>query len=451
MAQSGVQTQVALRGPQDILTMSPREASFFRAVYSRHTNFGSAEIEQACNNTPALGRSGIQTTVSRSGDLLSQVYLYCALNRIQYTAPGEFNLGTKVYQSWANGFGYAMINDLTCVIGQHRFDGHDGRYMFMREAVAAKTDRKLAEEIGLYPTLEDAAQASLVPRIFHIPLQFWFNNWLEQSLPMIGLYWHELRFDLSLKTRDELIQTGAGGAPASGTTIPSNFDDLHYVCNFQYLDRPERAMFANQKLEQVFVQVQYLGEESYLSTDSYKQVNIRWNHPVTDLMYVFQKEAAITAHDWFDFGGVLYSPLPPNGGGAFNGLFLVAPPYQTAQVFLNNNQRTIELTSEYLSTIPAHRGHLRIPHGMFIGTYPFGAEVDGLLHSGSVNFSRMDNAYIRFKLWGSVAPGYSFSPANPVAPGTALPWNHDGRVHVYARNFNLGKVSIGMMGVKFAS
>jgi hypothetical protein len=259
----------------------------------------------------------------------------------------------------------------------------------------------------------------------------------------IGLYWHELRIDLNLRPLNELTQAGWG---SSGTpTIPTGLTDLHYLCNFQYLDRPERAMFANQKLEQIFIQVQYLGEESFTATDSYKQVNIRWNQPVTDLMFVFQNQAAVAANDWLNFAGVRFAPLAVAGSPVtFPAQTMLAPPYQHAQIFLNNNPRTIELSVENFSTLPAQRGHYRVPHGKFIGSYPFGVEVDGLLHSGSVNFSRMDTAYMRFKLWSSTAPTYSYDPTNTTNV-TALAWNYAGYIHIFARNFNLAKMSLGML------
>lgn len=439
-ASVGCQTQIALRGPQDMLTMSPREVSFFRAVYSRHTNFASGEVEQSTNNTPAFGRSNIQTTVARAGDLLSQMYLTVHLPQITYTDPSKFSLTGGQFTSWANGIGFAMIHEISAMIGQHEFDTQSGRFMYMREMVARKPGHKLTEEVGLYDHIGQAAIHSLVPQKLHIPLQFWFNNWLEQSLPMIGLYWHELRMDLSLKPLSELLQIGWGSQIPAGTGVtPAGLNELHYLCNFQYLDRPERAMFANQKLEQIFVQVQYLGEESFLHTDTYKQVNIRWNQPVTDLMFVFQREDAIAANNWLDFSGVRFAPLitpipPIPGPYTFPAQSMHAPPYENAQIFLNNNQRTVQLSVENFSTLPAQRGHYRVPHGKFIGTYPFGTEVDGLLHSGSTNFSRMDTAYMRFKLWSQTAPSYSWDPTN-TAVATPMPWSYDGRIHIYARNF----------------
>lgn len=431
---SGAQAQVALRGQQDVLTMSSAENSFFRAVYSRHTNFATAEAEQACNNSPTFGRHNIQTTQTRAGDLLSQQYIDLTLPAIAYGQGNTFNLGTNNYTYWANGIGYAMIDEIVCMIGQHDFDTQDGRYMYIRERLAAKTDRQLTEEVGLFATPAEAAMHSLIPQHLMIPLQFFYNNFVEQSLPMIGLYWHELRVDLDLKPVTDLIQVGTGGSGTPSNIAGIDMTDLHYLNTFQYLDRPERAMFANQKLEMIFIQVQFLGEETFQATDLVKQCTIRYNHPIGALHWVFQTDAAIAANDWFNFGGVDYE-----AGFANSGAILTAPPYQSAQVFLNSHQRTLELDTVFFNDITCHRAHYRIPHGSWVSSYPFGIDSDGMLHSGSVNFSRMDTAHMRFHLWPTAPNGFSFNPTNH-AP---LSWAVAGRIAIYARNYNLGKVSIG--------
>jgi len=442
MVSSGAQAQLALRGPQDTLTMSPKEVSFFRAVYTRCTNFASAESYQSCNNTPALGRTNIQTTMSRAGDLLSQQYIAVTVPRIDFTGSATWSAAGGHYTTWANGIGFAMIDEITAQIGQHDFDTHDGVYMYCREQLAAKSDRQLAEEVGLYEDEAIAAQHSLVPQQLYIPMQMWYNNFLEQSLPMIGLYWHELRIDLNLKPASALLATGWNGH-GTPVALPSNITDLYYVNNFQYLDRAERSLFANQKLEYIFMQVQYLGEETFLATDRSKTVNIRWNQPVTDQFWVFMKESSITGNRPFDFGGIEYT-----AGYAGSSTVFVAPPYMSAQIFLNTHDRTLALPSEYMSSIPAHRAHYRIPRNKFIGSYCYGADVNGLLHSGSVNFSRMDSATMTFNLWPSTAQPWAFSATAPAAP---ISLAYAGRVRIYARNFNLAKASIGMMGVKFAA
>lgn len=436
---SGCQLQVSLRGAQDILLMSPREDTFFRVEYRRHSNFASGENEQSCNTTPALGRRNIQTTISRSGDLLSHIYLNAHFNQFTITTTGAtYNASNAV--GWVNGLGYAMIDEIVCLVGNKDFDRQDGDFMFQREQVAHKPDRKLGRAVHFYDTSYVAAQESLHPVELTVPLQFWFCNFIEQSLPVIGLYWHEVQLNLSLKSLSDLtysVGTVAGGYGAG------SLDSLQYICNFQYLDRPERALFANQKLEQVFVQHQTLGEESWAAADNYKEVNIRFNHPVTDLMWsprLVSRTSGVNK-EWFNFNGTSYNV--PNLGTS--GPMFQAETYQSAQIFFNNQQRTLDLSAEYLRQIPQHRSQEAICPDDFYRVYGycFGVKVNDILHTGSANFSRYDNAIIRFTLWGSTAQTFAVAATTAQSDTqTNIALGAAATVKIHARNFQLNKTSI---------
>jgi hypothetical protein len=200
-----------------MLTMSPREVSFFRAVYSRHTNFASGEAEQSTNNTAAFGKSNIQTTVARAGDLLSQMYMSVYLPNITYANQNNFSLTGGNFTTWANGIGFVMIQEISAVIGQHEFDTQGGRFMYLREQLARKPGHKLTEEVGLYDNIAQAAIHSLVPQKLHVPLQFWFNNWLEQSLPMCVATLQCISYTHILT--QNIVLTGSGSTGTSCASI----------------------------------------------------------------------------------------------------------------------------------------------------------------------------------------------------------------------------------------
>ena len=445
LASSAAQIQVSLRGAQDILLMSPKEDTLFRVDYRRHTNYAAAEAEQQTNTTAALGRRNIQTTISRAGDLLSQIYINASFDAIIPTTAADWNNGQN-YVSWVNGLGYAMIDDIVMLIGNKQFDDQDGQYMFQREQVAAKADRKLGQAVGYYDVREDRAMASMQPQELNVPTQFWYNNFLEQSLPVIGLYWHEMQINLSLKSQADLLYAHNGGYSAGGkltnfTTL--GLTDLHYICNFQYLDRPERALFANQKLEQIFIQHQDLGDNSWLTTSSaQQQINIRFNHPVSDLMWApigaYTSSTNTAWNPYFNYDGVTYKPFA-------GGPDMVQEPYKSAQIFFNNQARTIELSSKYLRQMPQHRAQDRIGNenvGARVAGYSFAAKTNDILHTGSANFSRYDQATVRVNLWTTAdSSGYT----------SGATWKTDATFKVHARNFQLNKTSIGMMGIKFAA
>lgn len=428
--------------------MSPKEDTLFRVDYRRNTNYASAEAEQSTNTTAALGRRNVKTGVSRSGDLLSQVYLHARFDALLPADPQNPGCDNLNHSAWVNGLGYAMIEDIACNIGNKRFDSLDGHTMFMREQVAAKSDRKLDRAVGIYDNELERWYASLVPQDLYVPLQFWFNNFIEQSLPVIGLYWHEIELTTSLRAQADLIYTL--GAPAQNATT-NGMTEMDYVCNFQYLDRPERALFANQKLEQIFVQHQNLGTESWLSTTANSlTVNIRMNHPVIDLMWapildrvLHNNNADVVWNPYFNFDGMLYVP-PASVALGIPGL--IQTPYKSAQIFFNNQQRTVELTAEYLNQIPQHRSHDRIgsaAQAARVGGYSFAAKANDILHTGSANFSRFDQATVRFNLW-TAGDEAGYTDGNTF-------WRNAATVRVDGRNWQLNKTSIGMMGIKFAA
>jgi hypothetical protein len=447
---SGCQTQVQLRGAQDVLLMSPREDTFFNIKYVRCSNFASGECENSCTTTPALGRRNIQTTISRAGDLLSQIYINARFNPFAVVATGA-TFDASHCAGWVNGLGYAMIEDLVCLIGNRDFDRMDGEFMFEREQVAHKPDRKLGRAVHFFEGSTgsgsfEAARESLHPIELNVPLQLWFCNYLAQSIPTIGLYWHDVQINLSLRSLSDL--TYAVGSVSGGMSSGS-LDSLQYVCNFQYLDRPERAIFANEKLEQVYVQHQTLGEEAWAAADNYKEINIRFNHPVTDIMFAPRLVSRTSGNDkeWFNFNGPSYGAYHLGSACVF-----AAETFRSAQMFFDNNQRTLDLSAEYLRQIPQHRSQDAISPDDFFRVYGycFGARVNDILHTGSANFSRYDNASWRFTLWGSGTQTWAVA-ATGTDTVTNISLGNAATVKMHARNFQLNKTAIGMMGQKFAS
>ena len=66
--------QLVAYGAQDIYLTGNPQITFFKVVYRRHTNFAVESIEQTFNGSAKLGNK-FSCTISRNGDLLSQVYL----------------------------------------------------------------------------------------------------------------------------------------------------------------------------------------------------------------------------------------------------------------------------------------------------------------------------------------------------------------------------------------
>ena len=441
MATSGAQCQVAVRGTQDVYLLSQNDATFWKTTYARATNAAVAALEMPFNNAAGFGRQKFTCKVSRSGDLLSSMYIAVSLPRIQYPAPiGGISLYNPAaapasYAHWVNAVGHAMFQEIDVNIGQHEFDTHYSEYSEMFESLTAPSDRLMSEMTGRYASPAACAQASLLDQQLYVPLKFWFNRFTEQSLPLVALYWHDVELTFSTKSRAQLFSaSGAAAAdlalPAPTITVPNDVSDMHLLCNLVYLDRPERAAFANSKSEYIIDQVQFLGTEAVTATATTVNHNARFNHPVTDIIWAIRQNASTAANDWFNFGGA--DAVIPN----IAGVAITTDPFASAQILINNHERTIDHPAVYYRTVQPWEHHSRVPAAdRFVYSYSFGLKPEELLHTGSVNMSRLDSAYLRVTYHGT-------DPINPAI---------NGNFFLFARNKNVMKVTVGMAGLKFAA
>lgn len=436
-AMAGTQAQLSLRGIQDVYLLAP-DNTFWKTTYARHTNFAVGEIEMSFNNQAGFGRQKFTCKLSKSGDLLAQTYIAIDLPRIEYPSAGSLYAPSgspASYAYWTNAIGHAMWNEISVVVGQQQTDSHTGEYMEMFEALAAPSDRLMSKMTGRYSSAAECAQASLLDQKLYVPLKFWFNRHPEQALPLTALYWADVELHFSTKKRSELFNSVGAAATdlalASPTiTVPSDVNDMHLLCNCVYLDKPERAAFANSKTEYVIDQVQYLGSESVTTTSTVVKHNCRFNHPVTELIWAFRKDSATAANDFFNFAGE--NAVVPNAAAT-----IATDPFKSAQILVNNTQRTPDHPAVYYRTVQPWQAHARIPaDDRMVYCYSFGLKPEELFHTGSINMSRFDSAFLSVTYNGS---------SNTLTPPVT------GRMFIFARNKNVLKLSVGMCGVRFAA
>ena len=404
--------------------MSPSEITFFKTTYARHTNFAMTELEMPFNNTAGFGKQKFSCKISRSGDLLYGMYVSVQLPRIQYAPANNFGLYNPgglnpSYCYWVNAIGHAMLEEVDCNIGAHEFDGQYSEFLEMWECLAAPSDRLMSEMTGRYSSDVACAQASLKDQQLYIPMKFWFNRFTEQSLPLVSLYWHDVELVFSTRDRSELFYgVGAayadalGGAPL-GTIVPQDVTNMHMLCNLIYLDRPERAAFANSKSEYVIDQTQFLGAEAVTATSSTVNHSIRYNHPVQEIIWAIRRSAATATNDWFNFLGA------PSAAGQLP-VAMISDPFESAQILINNHDRTVDHPAVYYRQVQPYQSHARIPApDRYVYCYCFGLKPEELLHTGSVNMSRMDNATLR------ITYNQGVNVINPAV---------DGNLFIFARN-----------------
>ena len=261
---SGVLIELAAIGNQDsYLNIRPR-LTLFRGSYRRITNFAWCPIEQTFSSV-AFGGS-TSAALPRAGDLVAQLYVRALLPRDANAAavvagnPGANTLG--------NGAGFGFVDEAEISIGGYPFDKHSSVYMMLwnqlshkpgaQESVTvlqgSQTDLQLWTATPGTGAASNSGLGSATGQPLFIPMQFWFNRFYAQALPMIALQYHEVKLSVRFDTAAHLSARGCGEAsafpPYAGGTPHASL-----VINYIFLDTVERRLFAATPHEYLIDQV----------------------------------------------------------------------------------------------------------------------------------------------------------------------------------------------------
>ena len=370
--------------------------------------------------------------ISRSGDLLAQMYLYAEIDRIIYTEQDVYDPTQNSYAYYTNALGHALISEKNVTIGGTEFCKMTGEFLELFETLTAPPAKLNSELTGTFSSVMGQVYASQNVQYLYVPFKFWFNRFYEQALPLIALYWHEVEINIQTRPLSELYSVK--GNAVGNVSVPAQPLDMQLLCNFVYLDRPERSMFANGQHEYVFDQVQYFGSDSHSANQTSAAINIRYNHPVKELVWVAQRDAHTSDNDWFNYDGM------PIGSPEQH----PSDPILRAKIVINNHDRTINHRAIYYRQVQPLERHSRLP-GRYVYCYSFALHPEALFASGSANFSRYDNATLNLEF----PVGTMSFPDHPTQPTQQVGW--DGRVQAYSINHQVGKFAVGMAGIRFAA
>lgn len=209
-----------------------------------------------------------------------------------------------------------------------------------------------------------------------LPLHFFHCDEATTPLPLVALQYHECELVVRM-----------------GTNVNSAPNNLRIYANAIFLDKEDRDWFVNNQHDMLITQVQKINADSNGSDLSY------FNHPVKNIMW--------GSDSTLDVSNVT---LTVNGTDVFDNrmpgkYFTLVQPYMHCD---NSGDSTIfEDTDLYMHT--------------------FASAPNRHQPTGSLNFSRLDNARIK---WGVDSGSVS---------------------HIYGVNYNILTIKNGMGGVKFSN
>ena len=354
-------------GAQDVYITGSPQVSFFRQNYKRYTNF--AMKPERMDYIGTFGDSNeVSIPIRSKGDLMSYIWIEAT--------------GIAGYQQNSNGLfsnNAARPTEFSLWIGGQKLSELDS--LFIQ---------------GVYnPLLRDScAKASFAVTTNsrkgnhtgdHYMIPFFFGEDWTKALPLVALQYHDV--EIRVKCRDGFTPTGT----------PKVYG------NYIYLDTDERKYFTDTEHELLITQAQH-----QLASNTDTEIDLSYfNHPVKSLHLV---SGNATGDDWNVEYTFQKSSLYINGTALFE---------NTSNVYHHDvvpEMHCTDLPDNITDDVPTY-------------SWPFCLTMSKMQPTGSLNFSRIDNAKLVLN-----------SPTGG---------NHLHRV--YAVNYNILRIKNGMAGVAFGN
>lgn len=291
-------------GKENIYLSSNPEITFFKTVYKRYTNFSIEQIPQFFNTTPDFNKK-CSIVIGKNADLIHKMYLYIELPEINIINDKfkwsdkiglvlikqiEINIGgitiDKHCMEWLN-----IWNELTIPINKRK------SYNIM----ICNTDD------------EHIYKNNVKKKILYIPLIFWFCNNIGSALPIISLKNNDIKIYIEFNDIDKCYNISPSNyININENYCLFKNDELIYqyvnnnkiIGKFNYFDFKEKKLYYT-KLKDIFI-IPKNNENVGLTItndDNSFTVSIKLNSVVIDnkIFNEYNKPSILTAYMLIDY------------------------------------------------------------------------------------------------------------------------------------------------------
>jgi hypothetical protein len=255
-------------GNQNVILNGNPKKTFFKATYSKYTNFGLQKFRIDFTGQRSLRLTTDSTFtfyVPRYADLLMDTYIVVTLPTIwspiwpastdctRTWAPFEFQ--------WIENLGTQMIKEIRISVGGQTLQVLTGKYLLalvQRDFSGVK--RALYDNmtgntpqlndpansngrINMYPnayytTLPQGSEPSIRGRKLYIPINAWFTLSHQMAFPLIALQYNELKIDVVMRPIQDLYTIRDVMDPSNGWPIVRPNYTNEYMQLYRFLQSP---------------------------------------------------------------------------------------------------------------------------------------------------------------------------------------------------------------------
>jgi hypothetical protein len=401
--------QLSFSGPQDDYLTGNPQMTYFKSIYRSYSNFAK-DIQKLQFENNVKFNSTHSCIIKNYGDLLSNLYLYVELPQL---------VSTNNNENWAgyvNGVGFSLIESVSFEIGGQTIDTFDYNWLDIYNELYDQTSDSLVSKFNTDISVEENNYAQKL----YIPLHFWFSKNYGNALPLIALEYHEIKVNVTFRKIEEIIKSDISNFSYETPNL-----NAYIIANYIHLDETEKRFFSNNKLEYLMEQTQILSTTDIQSKNS-ARVALNFSHPIKSIYWIICNDINTnpnmkTGNNWLSYtsNNSLYSET-----------------FNTARITINGQDRITDMDASYYRSVIPYETRLYSPR-KYIYTYSFSLHPTQNQPSGSCNYSKIGNSRSYLEL--------TFNPINTVGGTT------NGKIKVYAQNYNIFKVESGMGNVIFAN
>lgn len=396
---------LAVKSERDDYLVGNPQFTYFKSVYKRHTNFAMDYQElQFPSNTNNISCRKIYLDIPKNADLLHRMYL---MLDIQHKNVADDSVDAP--------FVYNLIEYIDFYIGDQLIDRHYASWYHLWHELLEPDQKSFAlgEMVSLYNKTGSASKKAI------LPLRFWFNNNIGLSLPLIALSNNKIKLEVQFADFPEHISCN------QVTLLIENI----------YLDQEERRSLVTNKQEYLITQVQTSLNNTipkYINTapDLRYKIPLNLRHPIKELFWTIQNcTGQLAPTDQFKYwNGAEGSDQMSECTLVINGQELMD---ELPGPFFRDVQQYQYYGSYGMSNINQFSTYNGASSGIY--SYSFSVHPTKFQPSGSLNFSKLDNAQLKMGL-------------------TKLtPDNTNRNIVIHGVNYNILRVESGMAGLAFVN
>jgi hypothetical protein len=255
-------------------------------------------------------------------------------DNVLFSLTKEFGTKKNYYFGWKEKLGHLLINQIDLEIGGQKIDRQFSDWFNIWSELTLSSEilptyNKMIGNIDILTTYDDSAKPQYQ---LLIPLQFFFNRYLECSLPIIFFRYHEVKISIQL---NNLYNIANVDPLITNSTI--NIDnyvsiiDVRLLTEYIYLDQDERAKFATYAHEYL---IDYVQEYTTDIISQSQTINYDFFNSVKSLYFFVKSNQSLKYKNYS------YSTNSVVEGTITNAVI----KNKTVPVFILNNAFTDQLT-----------------------------------------------------------------------------------------------------------